>query len=137
MRLFVTRDQLDRYVSCTLCLPRDRFNTENRQRTGQILAEAFGGPRSTGACTSESVLVRVDYVVHCPDGVPADYDVLAIEAQIVEATRDWSDDLRAALTSAHGEERGVALQPLCPRIPRCLPRGLERPGAVADIEPYR
>ena len=43
VRLFVTADQLDRFVACTLCLPRDRFNTENRQRAGRILADAFSG----------------------------------------------------------------------------------------------
>ncbi len=136
VRLFVTRDQLDRYVSCTLCLPRDRFNTENRQRTGQILAEAFGGTQVDWRLhLSESVLVRVDYVVHCPDGVPADYDVLAIEAEIVEATRDWSDDLRAALTSAHGEERGVALHGrFAHAFPAAYRAVWSAPGAVADIE---
>ena len=45
VRLFVTQDRLDRYVSCTLCLPRDRFHTENRQRAGRILAERPPGVR--------------------------------------------------------------------------------------------
>ena len=76
MRLFVSRDQLDRFVSCALCLPRDRFNTENRERAGRILAEAFGGEQVDWRLQlSESVLVRVNYVVHCPDGVRADVDV--------------------------------------------------------------
>ncbi|MEO6858253.1 MAG: NAD-glutamate dehydrogenase [Solirubrobacteraceae bacterium] len=136
VRLFVTRDQLDRYVSCTLCLPRDRFNTENRQRTGQILAQAFGGTHVDWRLhLSESVLVRVDYVVHRPDGVPRDYNVQAIEAQIVEATRDWSDDLRAALISAHGEERGVALHArFAHAFPTAYRAVWSAAGAVADIE---
>ena len=109
VRLFVTRDLLDRFVSCTLCLPRDRFNTENRQRAGRILAEAFGGGEVDWRLQlSESVVVRVDYVVHCPDGVP-DYDAGAIEAAIAEATRNWTDDLRAALVGAHGEVAGLEL----------------------------
>src|SRR6202020_3391057 len=43
VRLFVARDQLDRFVACTLCLPRDRFNTANRRRAAAIIADAFGG----------------------------------------------------------------------------------------------
>jgi glutamate dehydrogenase len=110
VRLFVCRDQLDRFVTCTLCLPRDRFNTENREHAGQILAEAFGGGQvDWRPQLSESVLVRVNYVVHCPEGVPDDYDVAAIEARIAEATRAWSDDLRAALIVAHGEQGGREL----------------------------
>jgi glutamate dehydrogenase len=110
VRLFVTRDQLDRFVACTLCLPRDRFNTENRLRAGDILREAFRGDQVDWRLQlSESLIVRVDYVVHCPDGVPDDYDVAAIEARIAESTRAWTDQLRAALIAAHGEQRGTEL----------------------------
>ncbi|HTU95052.1 MAG TPA: NAD-glutamate dehydrogenase [Solirubrobacteraceae bacterium] len=110
VRLFVTADQLDRFVSCTLCLPRDRFNTENRQRAGRILAEAFGGSQVDWRLQlGESLIVRVDYVVHTPGGVPDTYDVAEIEARIAESTRAWTDQLRAVLIAAHGEQRGGEL----------------------------
>jgi glutamate dehydrogenase len=110
VRLFVTRDQLDRFVACTLCLPRDRFNTENRLRAGRILADAFGGDQVDWRLQlGESLIVRVDYVIHCPNGVPETYDVEEIEAQIAESTRAWTDQLRAAVISAHGEQDGAAL----------------------------
>ncbi|MEA2212074.1 MAG: glutamate dehydrogenase [Solirubrobacteraceae bacterium] len=136
VRLFVTRDRLDRYVSCTLCLPRDRFHTENRLRAGRILAEAFGGTQVDWRLQlTESVLVRVDYVVHCPDGVTPGYDVPAIEAQIAEATRDWSDHLRAALVAAHGEEDGLALHARFGQaFPTAYRADWSAAGAVADID---
>ena len=110
VRLFVTADQLDRFVACTLCLPRDRFNTENRQRAGRILAEAFGGDHVDWRLQlSESLIVRVDYIVHTPGGVPDPYDVAEIEARIAESTRAWTDQLRAVLIAAHGEQRGPEL----------------------------
>jgi glutamate dehydrogenase len=138
VRLFVTRDRLDRYVSCTLCLPRDRFRTENRERAGRILADAFGGNQVDWRLQrTESVLVRVDYVVHCPDGVTPDYDVPAIQAQIAEATRDWSDDLRAELVTAHGEQEGLGLE-LHARFGQAFPAAYRADwsaaGAVADID---
>ncbi|HEX8975259.1 MAG TPA: NAD-glutamate dehydrogenase [Solirubrobacteraceae bacterium] len=136
VRLFVTQDRLDRYVSCTLCLPRDRFHTENRQRAGQILAEAFGGTQVDWRLQlSESVLVRVHYVVHCPHGVTPGYDVPAIEAQIVKATRDWSDELRAALINAHGEADGLALHArFAKAFPPAYRADWSAPGAVSDID---
>ena len=110
VRLFVTADQLDRFVACTLCLPRDRFNTENRQRAGRILADAFGGDHVDWRLQlSESLIVRVDYVVRTPAGVPDSYDVPEIEARIAESTRAWTDQLRAVLVAAHGEQRGGEL----------------------------
>ncbi|MBV9472306.1 MAG: NAD-glutamate dehydrogenase, partial [Solirubrobacterales bacterium] len=110
VRLFVRRDQLDRFISCLVCIPRDRFNTENRERVGRILAEAFGGTQVDWSLhLTESVLVRVYYIVHCDGDGPADYDVAEIEARVVEATRDWSDDLRLALIDELGEERAARL----------------------------
>ena len=71
VRLFVARDQLDRFVACTLCLPRDRFNTVNRRRAAAIIAEAFGGGQLDWSLQlSESVLVRVNYIVRCPGRDP-------------------------------------------------------------------
>ena len=136
VRLFVTRDGLDRFVSCTLCLPRDRFNTENRERAGRILAKAFGGEQvDWRPQRSESVVVRVDYVVHCPNGVAPDYDVAAIEAEIVEATRAWSDDLRAALVTAHGDEQARVLQArFGGAFPAAYRADWTAAGAVIDID---
>ena len=64
-----TARPLRRRAWCSI--PRDRFNTENRERVGEILLEAFGGSHLDWTLQlSESVLVRVHYIVHCPDGVP-------------------------------------------------------------------
>ncbi|MGH2916318.1 MAG: NAD-glutamate dehydrogenase [Solirubrobacteraceae bacterium] len=110
VRLFVIADRLDRFVSCVLCLPRDRFNTENRRLAGEILADAFGGDQvDWHPQLTESLVVRIDYVIHCPDGLARGVDVEAVEARIAEATRAWTDQLRAALILAHGERYGTEL----------------------------
>ena len=128
VRLFVCRDRLERFVWCTVCLPRDRFNTENRVRAGRILEAAFGGDTVDWRLSlTESRIVRVHYVVHCPHGIIADHDVLAIEAQIAEATRAWTDDLRAALIEEQGEQDGLA------RYARY--RGRFRPGTAPTPRP--
>ena len=55
VRLFVSPDRLDRFVACTLCLPRDRFNTDNRAAGGGDPGpRRSAAPRSTGACTCRS-----------------------------------------------------------------------------------
>jgi glutamate dehydrogenase len=110
VRLFVWRDPLERFVSCLVTIPRDRYNTENRERVASILLEAFGGSHfDYSVQLSESVLVRVSFVVRSAAGVAEDYDVDEIQARIARATRAWTDDLRAALIAAHGEARGVRL----------------------------
>jgi glutamate dehydrogenase len=110
VRMFAWPDLLRRFVVCLVCIPRDRFNTANRVRASEILKRSFGGAHvDWNVQLSESLLARVHYIVHCPDGVPEDYDEAAIEQEIVTATRSWSDDLRVALTEEHGEEQGLRL----------------------------
>ena len=108
VRLFVWEDPLDRFVWCLVTIPRDRFNTENRERVGKLLLEAFSGTQLDWTLQlSESLLVRVHYIIRCA-GIP-DYEVEKIEAKLGRATRAWTDDLRQALISELGEERGVKL----------------------------
>ena len=135
VRLFVSPDRLDRFVACTLCLPRDRFNTDNRVRAEKILARAFGGTQVDWRLyLSESVIVRVDYVVRCPDGIRQREPVSVIEARITEVTRTWGDELRVALISKLGEGEGVEL---FRRFGDAFPAGYradcEAPMAIADI----
>ncbi len=136
VRLFVHPDPLERFVSCLVMIPRDRYTTESRERAGEILREAFGGRQvDWGVQLTESVLARVRFVVHCADGIPSDYDVQQVEARLAKAVRAWSDDLRVALVDELGEERGVALHR---RYEQAFPPGYRsdvRPtAAVADVE---
>ena len=110
VRLFVRRDPLDRFVECLVTIPRDRYNTENRERVATILVEAFRGTHLDWSLQlSESVLVRVQYIVHCANGVPIAFDAADLEARLAMATRAWSDDLHDALIDRHGEAQGVKL----------------------------
>jgi glutamate dehydrogenase len=110
LRLFARRDPLDRYMDCLVCIPRDRFNTENRERVAAILAEAFGGVHVDWTLhLSESLLVRVHYVVHLAPDAPDDYDLAELENRLVHATRAWTDDLRDALHEEYGEEHAPDL----------------------------
>jgi glutamate dehydrogenase len=136
VRLFVHHDPLDRFVTCLVTIPRDRFNTQNRERVGDILRDAFRASHvDWGLQLTESVLARVHYIVHCKDGVPSDFDHDAIEERLVKATRAWSDDLRVALVAELGERRGLELHR---RYEEAFPPGYRsdvRPReAVADIE---
>jgi len=135
VRLFVRRDPLDRFVACLVTIPRDRFNTENREKVGGILVEAFGGSHLDWTLhLTESLLVRVHYIVHTPHGTPDHYDIRELEARLVQATRAWSDDLRDALLEEHGEEQGLKLYK---RYERAFPPAYRADwvarSAVADI----
>ncbi len=136
VRLFVRHDPLDRFVECLVTIPRDRFNTENRERVGRILLEAFGGSHLDWTLQrSESVLVRALYIVHCAKGTPTDYDVSEIESRLARETRAWTDDLRSALIEAHGEDEGIELHRRYERaFPLAYRADWPASAAVADVE---
>ena len=109
LRLFVRSDPYKRFVSCLVFVPRDRYNTDNRERIASVLSDAFGATEIDWALRlSDSMLARIHYIVRC-SAAGADHDVAAIERRIAEATRPWAGDLADALREMHGEKRGNAL----------------------------
>jgi glutamate dehydrogenase len=135
VRLFVRRDRYERFVSCLVFLPRDRFHTQNRERIQEILREELQADSVDFELRlSESVLVRIHYTVRVPLGQLPSYDAGKIEARIVAATRAWTDELADALVDEFGEEAGTGLSR---RYGRAFPAGyrddwLAR-SAVADV----
>ncbi|WP_350278333.1 NAD-glutamate dehydrogenase [Kribbella sp. HUAS MG21] len=105
VKLFVRRDVYNRYLSCLVYLPRDRYTTAVRLRMQQILKDAIGAESVTyAAYVTESVLARVHFVVRMKQGeTVGEYDAEMLEQQVVEATRAWEDDFTAALHAQGGD----------------------------------
>ena len=135
VRLFMRTDRYERFVSCLVFIPRDRFNTANRVRVGELLREALGAESlDWGLRLTEWVLVRVHYTLHLPVDVRPEYDVEELEARIVEAVRSWDDDLLEALLEECGEERGMTLyRRFGAAFPPAYRDDLLARSAVADI----
>jgi glutamate dehydrogenase len=111
LRLFIRKDVYDRYFSCLIYVPRERFNSSLRQKMSDILMNALGGEHVDFMTHfSESILARIHLMIYMPVGanVP-DYDNKALEDILVEAERTWSDDLYGALVEHFGEGNGVTL----------------------------
>ena len=111
-RLFIRRERFGRFYSCMVFIPRDRFNTENRQKVQQILKRALKGDKLDFAVqVGESKLARMHVVVRPRGGqaMQPEGDVAAIEAKIKHAIRNWSDELREILVNQAGEEQALNL----------------------------
>ena len=109
-RMFLRHDLYERFVTCLLYAPRERYTTELRRRWQAILVDAFRGTGSEFAVLlSESALVRVLVTVRTqPGDIPA-YDADDLERRLTAAMRRWEDDLAGALTRALGEGQGGPL----------------------------
>jgi len=111
LRLLVREDAYGRFVTCLIFVPRERYNTELRQRFQRILTEAFNGASSEfDVDLSSSTLGRILMRIRTRPGEMAGTpDLRALEARLVEAMRRWEDDLYVALLERHGEARANEL----------------------------
>jgi glutamate dehydrogenase len=130
VRLLARRDPYHRFYSCLVYVPRDRYNTEVRQRIEQIVLEGFCG-RSVESQVqiSGSSHARVHVVVRMDPPGPRKVDIAAIERRITEAALTWTDRLREVLVAREGEAAGIAL---AARYRRAFPLAYEEDVAPAD-----
>ncbi|HSR72914.1 MAG TPA: NAD-glutamate dehydrogenase, partial [Kiloniellales bacterium] len=95
--LFVRRDPFERFVSCLVYVPRDRYDTTLRIKLQDILARAYQG--SVDAFTThlgDAALARLHVIIRTTRGEVPDVDPAALERQLIEAGRSWSDRLQEA-----------------------------------------
>ncbi|WP_328996442.1 NAD-glutamate dehydrogenase [Kribbella sp. NBC_01245] len=111
VKLFIRRDVYNRYLSCLVYLPRDRYTTAVRLKMQEILKDAIGADSvDYAAHVTESVLARVHFVVRMKQGqTVGEYDAEDLERQVIETTRAWEDDFAAALHDEVGDVAATKL----------------------------
>ena len=128
VRLLVRRDPYHRFYSCLVYVPRDRYNTEVRQRIEQIVLDGFGGNKVESTVQiSGSNHARVHVVVRTDPEQKHKVDYTELESRIAEAALTWTDQLREVLAQHQGEAEGLLL---ATRYRRAFPLAYEE-----DVQP--
>lgn len=136
VRLFLRRDDYERFMSCLVYLPRDRYTTQVRLQIESILSDALNGASvDYQTKVSESVLARLHFVVRVAPGehlpVP---DQRLLEREIMAAVRSWEDSFDDELVEAIGEEDGARLAGLFRgAIPEAYKEAFAARTGVADV----
>lgn len=113
-------DQFDRFVSVLVFVPRDRYDSNVRERIGAFLKTAFDGRLSAYYPSfPEGGLARVHFIVGRSGGKTPVVEAAEIEAGIRAIVRTWEDALTDAAADS-GPESGVddALVALANRLPQ-------------------
>ena len=106
---FPRRDAFERFMSCLVYVPRDRFDTGLRLRLQKILADAYEGQANDFYThLTDSKLARLHVLVQTTPGQVPEVDEAILEQKLIEAGRSWQDRLQEALIEARGEELGIA-----------------------------
>ncbi|MFT5755650.1 MAG: glutamate dehydrogenase [Alteromonadaceae bacterium] len=135
--LFVRRDAFDRFYSCMVYVPRERYNTKLRIQTQELLKEAFGSEQDVEFTTyfSESAQARTHYIVRV-NSTKADINVKEIEKNLNEAASSWDDKLANALNTHKGEALGKALSRKYVHFPQAYKDEVLPGSAIVDIEKF-
>ena len=108
--LFTRRDAFNRFVSCLIYVPRERYTSQLRAAMREIVEEGLGARVSVFYLqVSDEAHARLQFIVPTPAGGPLEFDRETIERRLAEAGRDWRDSLARALTGTYGEAEGLAV----------------------------
>ena len=134
--LFIRRDPFERFISCLVYVPRERYNTDLRQHIQWILESSLAGVRSSFTVqVSDRPLAMLHFIIEVAPGRIPPYDVEEIETRIVESVRSWSDRVKDRLLARFGEERGNTLyQRYGAAFPAAYREDFPASNAVDDVE---
>jgi glutamate dehydrogenase len=91
-RVFLRRDRFNRFATALAYIPKDRFNSELRERVGEVIARAHGGVvESFHPQLGEAQLARVLFVIGDIDKQKPSPDPVALDAEIAALTHTWED----------------------------------------------
>jgi len=108
--LYTRRDPLGRFVSIIAWLPREGFDTRQREKVGALLARAHGGRLSAfHIALGDAPLARVHYIIGTDPAAPVLPDLPALEAAVAQATRGFGERLVEAVLQEAGAEQGARL----------------------------
>jgi glutamate dehydrogenase len=130
VRLFARRDPYQRFFSCMLYVPRDRYNTQVRELIERILLEELSGvDHESQVQISESALARLHILVRTDPARSVVADAERIEQRISASMRTWADNLTDEL---HARLPADAAGQLAARFGDAFPVAYEEDVAPAD-----
>ncbi|MEO0392043.1 MAG: NAD-glutamate dehydrogenase [Pseudomonadota bacterium] len=107
--LFTRQDPFDRFVSCMVYVPRDRYDTNLRQRMQALLEDTLSAEVSSYFVTLDATsLARIQFILNTPTPL-GDFDAPGLERKLADVARLWEDRLADALIESHGEETAELL----------------------------
>lgn len=110
LSFFMRRDEFNRFLSCLVYIPRERFDSDLCDRLGHILErELIGTSSAYKAQFGSLAFARVHYTITTKATMLEDYDIKGIENLLIEESKSWSDRLREAITPEYPETEAIRL----------------------------
>ena len=135
VRLFVRKDAFERFVSCLLFVPRERFSTAIREQVQDILQKSYNGTIITYYTqVTDSPLARVQIIIRTTPGSIPKISHTKVEEEIIGIVSQWSDLLRESLLEKYDERQAEQLfRTYSTAFPKTYLARHDVPSAIHDI----
>lgn len=110
VRILLRRDPFRRFYASLVFVPRDKYNTQVRQRIEKVVRDAFDATSiESQVQISESNLARVYLVARTHPASTIRVDHSQLEREVEAAVRSWPDTLRESLLAQFDESHALQL----------------------------
>jgi glutamate dehydrogenase len=135
VRVLLRRDAFRRFYSCLVFVPREKYNTQVRQRIEKVISEAFSAfGMESQVQIAESNLARIHIVARTSPSEEVHPDAGALERRVAAAVRSWSDGFKAALLSHLDESYALQLfEKYAPAFPAAYTEDFPGDAAALDV----
>jgi glutamate dehydrogenase len=110
VRVMARPDRFDRFVSVLVFIPKDRYDSQIRQRVGELLAKLYNGRFSAAyPAYPDGPLARTHYIIGRDEGETPRLDRVTLEDAVNRVVRTWGDGLSEALAATMDGARARTL----------------------------
>ena len=139
IRAFFRRDKFERFISCFVFMPRDKFNTYVRSEAGKVLERHLKGNISAFySQLTDSPLARVNYIIQTTPGKIPEVDMMQLNEELRFIINFWVDSLREEMLDTLGEKKAERLyREFGQAFPKNYINVTQIPHAIADTRRLR
>ena len=106
-KILMREDRYGLFVSCMLYFPKDIFNTGVRKALENLLVTTVDAiDTQYDIYLSESILVRLQFVLRVNPNVERNIDFAALEHHVAAIVNDWRSEFQLGLAEEFGEVQG-------------------------------
>ncbi len=135
VRLLLRRDPFRRFYSCLVYVPREKYNTQVRQRVERLVGESLGAfSLESQVQIAESNLARIHIVARTRPSEEVRVEADVLERRVAEAVRSWSDAFKTALLARFDEAYALKLFAMYAQaIPAAYTEDFSGEAGAADV----
>jgi glutamate dehydrogenase len=110
VRVLLRQDPFRRFYSCLVYVPREKYNTQVRQRIERLIHDAFAASGMESQIQiAESNLARIHIVARTQPTNEGRVDAETLERRIAAAVSSWLDSFKSALLARFDESYALNL----------------------------